>query len=482
MFRNICFIIALAITAGGQPVPDSRKAGPLNLQGSLRTRFEGWDWFQGEANGVYALSGNLLRVSVDQKLNRFDWQLELAAPFLLGLPEDAVAPGAQGQLGLGATQFVANSRSRNAGMIFAKQAFVRFKGLVGDPAQSLRIGRFEFSDGAEVIPADATLAALKRDRIAQRLIGPFGWSHVGRSFDGAHYMASRGPTNLTVMAALPTRGAFQVDGWGNLNVGIAYAALTRQLKNNIGVSDWRAFGIYYHDWRNVTKVDNRRAAERNLDHANIRIGAFGGHFLHSASTSAGQVDAVLWGTIQTGRWGRLNHSAGAYVAEGGWQPAWMKRIKPWLRAGYSRTTGDTNPQDSEHGTFFQFLPTPRPYARFPFFNMMNNQDAFAELRLRPAKSVTIRTEFHDLRLSAASDLWYLGGGAFQPWTFGYTGRAVPSGNALARLCDISFDYAINPRVALSVYFARALGRNAIRSIYPNGQNGSFGYLELTYKF
>ena len=483
MTRRLCFAFLITLPLAAQTAaPKPFEIGSVNVQGSYRTRLEMWDWFEGAGDNDYAFSGNILRLSFSQQRKSFDWQLEFAAPFLLGLPDEAVAPGTQGQLGLGATYFIANKRNRNVAMVFPKQGFIRFRNLFGDKGQSFRVGRFEFSDGAEVVPADATLAAVKRDRIAQRLIGPFGWTHVGRSFDGAHYNANKGATNVTVMGALPTRGAFQVDGWGNLNIAVLYAALTRQVKIGTNAGEWRAFGAYYHDWRNVAKVDARPVAIRNADRANIRIGTFGGHYLHSAVTSAGTFDAVLWGVLQTGRWGTQDHSGSSFFVEGGWQPKGAARLRPWLRAGYSRSSGDKDPNDADHGTFFQMLPTPRPYARFPFFNMMNNQDAFGELILRPSKALTLRTDVHGLRLSERNDLWYLGGGPFQPWTFGYQGRATSGAKGLATLYDVSADYTVNPRVTVSGYAGHAQGRNVLRAIYPNGKNGNFGYVELTYKF
>jgi hypothetical protein len=61
----------------------------------------------------------------------------------------------------------------------------------------------------------------------------------------------------------------------------------------------------------------------------------------------------------------------------------LPKLKPWLRGGYTLGSGDGNPNDCTHGTFFQILPTPRPFARFPFFNMENNRDIMGALILRP---------------------------------------------------------------------------------------------------
>jgi hypothetical protein len=450
----------------------------ITVQGSYRSRVEMWDWFEAASGeSSYAYSGNVLRLSIGQQRERIDWQIELAAPVLLGLPSDAVAPGAQGQLGLGGSYYVANDRHRNAAMVFPKQAFVRVK----QGAHALRLGRFEFIDGAEIIAKDPSLAWVKRERVAQRLIGPFGWSHVGRSYDGAHYTWTRGQTNFTLMAALPTRGAFQVDGWGNLKTAAGYAALSRLYSSAQINGDYRVFGIYYHDWRHVLKTDNRPLAARQRDLANIRVGSFGGHALHTITTAAGTVDTMLWGLGQHGKWGLLDHSAGAYAVEAGWQPR-VRYLKPWLRAGWSHTTGDGDPLDNEHGSFLQILPTPRPYARFPFHNMMNNQDLFAMVLLRPHSKLTLRSEAHSLRLSERNDLWYVGGGAFQPWTFGYVGRASNGNRGLTTSCDVSAEYNANARATVTGYFGHARGRSVISSIYPRGANGSFGYLELLIRF
>src|SRR3712207_7868095 len=52
--------------------------------------------------------------------------------------------------------------------------------------------------------------------------------------------------------------------------------------------------------------------------------------------------------------------------EGGFQPAGpLARVKAWVRAGYFRGSGDGDAADDRHHTFFQVLPTPRIYARFP---------------------------------------------------------------------------------------------------------------------
>ena len=480
--RAAVLAVVLLSTAAAQ-APAPVKIGDVNVTVSLRTRTEFWDWFPANASSNYAFTGSILRAGLGQSGKTVDWQVEFALPFLLGLPADAIAPGAQGQLGLGATYFAANSRNSDAAMIFAKQGFVRFKGLGGSARQSLKLGRMEFIDGTEVAPKNATLAALKRDRIAHRLLGNFAFSDVGRSFDGAQYVLNGSQVNLTLFAARPTRGVFQADGWGEIRANVYYGAVTGQMTRAKNAGEWRLFGLGYSDYRDdVVKTDNRPLAVRTADAGHIHIATLGGHYLHAAETAAGTLDLLLWGAAQAGSWGNLDHRAGAFAVEGGWQPSWLNAAKPWIRGGCNYGSGDKNPNDGTHGTFFQVLPTPRVYARFPFFNMMNVRDLFGELMLRPSRKVTVRSDIHSLRLAQRNDLWYSGGGAFQPWTFGYTGRPSNGQSGLATLYDISADYNPSAHVSVGLYYAHAAGKLVVQSIYPLGRAANFGYIELTLRF
>jgi hypothetical protein len=477
--------MAAGFGAWGQTAaPDTLKLGGVTVSGSLRSRVYFWDWFQPTAgNNSYQYSGNLFRLSFSQKRDSWDWNAEFAVPFLLGMPAGATGTGPQqGALGLGSNYVSANSGSTITAMIFPKQLFVRLDGIGGNKGHTLQIGRFEFLDGSEVSPKNATLATLKRDRVSQRLIGNFGFSDVGRSFDGVHYSYATANNNVTFVGAVPTRGVFQVDGWGWNRIGFAYTAYTRQWGGKRHAADTRLFFIEYDDFRHILKTDNRALAVRRGDLDNIRIDTFGGHTLHAIETGAGTVDMLLWGALQTGRWGVQTQRAAAADVEAGFQPKILPRVKPWVRAGFTYGSGDGNAGDNRHETFFQLLPTPRPYARFPFFNMMNTEDAYGILLLRPHAKLTVSSEFHALRLSAVNDLWYSGGGAFQPWTFGYSGRATSGKRSLGNLYDTGVDYRVTRRLTLSGYFGYTQGLAAMEQIYPAGKDGRFGYLEFLQRF
>jgi len=468
-----------AQTAASQAVAPSG----VTVSGSIRARSYSWDWFGDTANGDYTYAATLVRIALAKSQPTYDWQVEAALPLILNLPTTAVAATPQGQLGLGATYFAANSNTPNTAALFLKQGFVRWNSLGGIMGQTLKVGRFEFNDGTELTPKNATLASLKRDRVTQRLLGNFGFSDVGRSLDGVQYGLTRAGLNLTGVIGRPTQGVFQVNGWPELDVTVLYGALTGQLGGDRHPAEWRVFGLGYDDYRDgVVKSDNRSLALRSADTRSIAIGTYGGEYLQVMPTDAGALDVLVWGAAQAGVWGTLSHRAGALAVEAGWQPAALGRLQPWIRVGYDYASGDRDPSDSAHGTFFQVLPTPRVYARLPFFNMMNSRDTFGELIVRPSKRLAARADVHALRLADANDLWYSGGGAFQPGTFGYTGRPSSGQSGLAMLYDVSGDYAVTSHFAVGLYYGRAAGMAAIQSIYPSGNHGHLGYAELLWRF
>lgn len=428
------------------------------ITGSIRIRAEDWRWFETGGAGAgeeYTFLGAQLRASAKKQLGPVEGTIELAAPLLWNLPEDAVLAPPRGQLGLGAAYYQANGDSSAAGL-FVKQAFLKTGGF--------RIGRFEFGDGMEQAPSSPALAALRRDRIAHRLIGTFAFSHVGRSFDGLQYDGK----GWTLLAARPTAGVFDVHGGNNLDVGLAYASWV----HSTPASDLRLFWAGYRDDRDLVKTDNRPAPIRTADRDEIEIQTLGGHFL----ATHGNADLVLWGAWQSGDWGQLSHSAYALDIEGG-----LKLGKGNVRGGWYYSSGDGAPGDGDHETFFQILPTPRIYARFPFYNGMNSNDLFVQVAVTPSPKWILRSEVHRLALASNDDLWYAGGGAYDDESFGYAGRPSSGHGDLATVIDLSADWKLDPKTTVGFYLARAFGGNVVDSIFE-GDDATYAFIEVLRRF
>jgi hypothetical protein len=391
-----------------------------------------------------------------------------------------VVPAPQGQLGLGGSYYAANQNQTNSTGGFLKQAFVDFKHL--GPA-NVKLGRFEFFDGAEAKPTDPYLAMIVQNRVASRLISNFAFTAVQRSFDGGEFSWNSGSNNVTLFGARPTQGVFQVNGTDELDVEIYYGSFNHSFTTTHGAGALRVFALGYVDNRqNVLKTDDRPTAVRSADHGKIELATYGANYVHVLKTqTAGKFDFLAWGALQAGSWGALTQRAGAFVGEAGWQPE-VKVLNPWISLGYSYGSGDGNPKDGTNGTFFQVLPTPRQYARFPFYNMMNNEDAYATLNVKPWSRLALRSEGHALRLASAADLWYSGGGAFQPSTFGYTGRPSGGHRSLANVWDLSADYQVTRHFSTTLYYGHAWGKSVIEHIYPGNPNGQLAFLETNFHF
>ncbi len=454
---------------------------------SDRIRGEFIDWFQPPAGKApagaqrYNFLANQLRFGVKLNVPHVQLTLEGQDTRLVNLPSDASPPASKaGTLGPGGLYYL-NTTSRDQGETFLKQGHLTLSDLPGVRGIMTTLGRFEYSDGLETVPADAALAWLKRARIAERLIGPFSYTHVNRSFDGVRLVYEDKDVNLTAWGSRPTQGGFEVSANPEMDIWLAGLALTLRQIQDLPPLDIRAFYLFYQDDRqDAAKVDNRAAAVRTADTENIALHTWGAHAVTVIDAGPGRVDGLLWGALQGGDWGQLTHFGWAYAAEAGYQ---LPKVfaAPWLRAGYDRSSGDDTAADDTHGTFFQLLPTARLYAQFPFFNFMNTEDLFAQLILKPHSRVTVRSDYHWLRLTEPADLWYAGGGATNSKVFGFAGLPAGARRELAYLVDASVTIALLKQLTAYAYYGKAFGQGVVKTTFA-GASADYGYVELTFRY
>ncbi len=462
-------------------VPVSQISPKLSVFASLRARGEFWDWFEGTSgDSSYAYAATVAKLGLKWQQDFFDLHLEAQNTALMGLPDDASAPAPQGSFGLGPV-YLSHNRRQNDASVFLKQAHLTLKQL-GIPGLRLRGGRHSIAGGAEVMSKDPTIDWIKRMRVSQRLLGPFGWSHVGRSYDGFTLSWTRGAYNFTLHGSHPTQAGFDLAGNKTIDdIDILYAGFNLTRPEFAKMTDARLFYIYYADGRNLRPTDNRPAAERSRRHIAINMG--GGNLIQVIPTGAGPIDLMGWGVVQGGDWGRQDHHGWAFAVEAGWQPSGLP-WKPWFRLGYNRSSGDDDPNDGDHDTFFQMLPTARVYSFSTFYNLMNNADAFFQLILRPLEGLVWRTDFHYIQVSEKNDLWYQGAGATledRQAGFGFVGRPTFGKRDLFQIIETSLSYNLNKHINVNVFFAHVFGDSIVDQIYPD-DSANFGYIETTLKF
>lgn len=456
----------------------------VTLSVSERVRGELVDWFapdeavrRGLARGGaerYAFFASRLRGGLRLLYAPFELVVDVQDTRLAGLPGDAVV----GPLTLGpGASYVQSSHDTTQGETVLKQAHltVRTAGLTAT------FGRFEYRDGLETLPADGTLSAVKRSRIAERLVGSFDFTHVTRSVNGARVAYDRPEWNVTAFAARPTAGGFEISANRDLDdIGLTGLALGVKRWPFAPPFDGRLFYLYYDDQRRQTTKTDNRAGERLRDHERLAIHTIGAHALTAIDAGPGTIDLLLWAAAQTGRWGVQRHDAYAYALEAGYQlprAPWA----PWLRVGIDRSSGDDTPSDDRHQTFFQLLPTARTYAPFPFYNLMNTQDVLAELLLRPHAKLSLKLEYHWLQLSSRRDLWYAGSGAGNPDSFGFSGISGGGRRDLAHVASLAVGVEVLPQVSLGGFYGHAFGGGVVGAAFQD-RAADYGFVEATFRY
>jgi hypothetical protein len=479
--------IVFGLLLGAAPAPAEIDlfqfaGGRFALAGRLQEREEVWNWFNpgnrtGQDDNRYNFLGGWLRVGLGYERPGVQFYGELMSPSLLHLPDDALAPAPQGALGFGANYFQSN-RERYGASLFLKQGFFKLNDIFFK-GSTFQGGRFEFFDGAELMPDEPELKWLVTNRIQQRVIGNFGFTDVLRSFDGLVAGYAHDGWTGTLMYGKPTKGVFDLSGMDEVkDIDLLYAALDAgpdALRSN-GLA--RLFYILYSDRRGLIPADNESPSRAAENRSALLIHTAGGDLAQIFAAGPGSADLMLWGAYQFGSWGARTQRAWAADAEGGYRFT-AAPATPWLRAGYTITSGDSNPNDSTHGTFFSILPTPRLYALFPCYNLMNLTDAFGELVLFPTGATELRTTLHGLWLTSARDLWYSGGGAFQNHSFGFAGRPSFGRGYLATVLDEGLSIIFNRHFALSFYYGHAFGGDVVSAIYPGGKEADFGFIQTT---
>lgn len=456
---------------------------PVVLSASEQSREEVWNWFPANSrtfDNRYNFLGSWIRVGAGYERDGVKVFGEVMSPFFINLPDNAIAPPPQGLLGLGANYYQRYMHPDDAS-VFLKQGYVKF-GRKIFPGLAVKGGRFEFFDGAEYAPKELNpqLKWLNTNRLAQRLIGNFGFSDVMRSFDGAVVSYGDERWQATAMYGVPTKGVFDLNGmeeikrsdllYTSINVGPQVTG-----SELWGQSMARLFYIYYSDTRGLALADNSGAGDKRP----VSIDTVGGDYARVVPTGHGTIDFLLWGATQFGVWGTQDQQSFAVAAEAGYRfdhAAW----RPWVRTGYTEGSGDGTKHDDTHGTFFQILPTPRLYAMTPFFNMMNLRDVMAQLIFDPIGSLQVQASMHGLWLDSSQDLWYAGGGEYDNHYFGYTGRPTFGHAYLGTLADWQLTWKVNEQVSTQIYYGHIFGGNVIGSVYPNGREGDFGYVQMTF--
>ena len=414
--------------------------------------------------------GNRLLAGLRMRHGRVDATIALQYVQFGGLPTNAIGPGA---LGTGALYFD-HSGDTDARQLYLKAAHVAVRRLGG--SLDVQAGRMPYTSGAERASGVPKIEAVKRQRLDSRLIGEFEWSLFQRAYDGvrADWMGKR--VQVTGLAAHPTQGGFEdAAGVSMRDVAVFSGVVTTAAGALVPRSEVQLFVDRYNDHRSVSaRPDNSGRRSSSVD---VGITTIGGHLAGARAIGPGEIDTLVWTAGQFGSWYELDQRAFGMAAEAGYQ--WPKTPwSPWVRGGYTWLSGDGDPSDGTHGTFFSMLPTVRRYSQSTLYSLSNLRDGLVQVLLRPRPALSVRADLHLLSLASRADAWYGGSGATQERgrIFGYTVRPSGGASALMNVIEASADYRLNGRWSVNGYLGVASRGPVVRTTFAGGP-ATFFYLE-----
>lgn len=454
--------------------------GEITFYGKNQTRLYVWDYFASVTDNDYAHAANKLLLGTKWSNEWFDAHAAFQYTEVQFLPS-GVSAGA----GTGSLYRVNGDGTNDPHGTYLKYLSLDVKDI-WDIGLTGSVGRFDYSNAGNYQSSSKKIEWVKSKRVSERVLGGFGWSEFERSFDGVKLNEDMENLHLSFAAFSPTQGGFEERAGRGID-GIDVLATEVTLKENplIPNSELQFFYYHYDDSRLISTAsvrrDNTGRSIGALSEQNITMDFFGGHLIGTVDAGPGQFDYLLWGGYQSGEWYELDHQAYTFVAEAGYQ---FKDLPwtPWIRGGYNVGSGDNDPSDGDHETFFQMLPTARLYSWSLLYNMMNTEDTFLMLILKPFKNVVVRSDIHWVSLDESADRWYLGSGPTSLNNIGGYASRASSGNDLGTLFDVGVWWNINPDVIISAYYGYFSGEEVVENFFTTQKHNNFAYMDLTVKF
>jgi hypothetical protein len=314
----------------------------------------------------------------------------------------------------------------------------------------------------EVLSGDARFDWVKRTRLAERLIGTWDWVNVGRRFDGATVAVNEEAWHLYGFGARILQGgvdyqnAFdQLDG-----VDTFGAVVTSKRGGWAGSSEIRVFDILYKDSRPSTQA---------LLGDRLTVNAIGASLIGVYPTDSGAWDLMLWGAFEHGDYGAQSQKATAIIAEGGYGWPAVKG-SPWIRGGVARSSGDDDPGDSKHGTFFNMAPTNHKwYGSQDFSAFQNLTNFYGQFQVKPHPKWSLLLDAHLFRLTDTADAWYGGSGPANNQAFGYAARRPADGSQLpadiGTEIDLTANWNVRPKLGVQLALSYFGGGDAPKSLF-----------------
>jgi hypothetical protein len=429
----------------------------VDLGLDVRFRTEAWDAHAGNTSWF---TGTRTRVRLGYTFReRFRLVSELQDVRLQGLGDGSSGAAALYRANSGLD---GNPHGTDLRQLYVEGRFLE-KGLV-------RLGRQDIKLGTEVLYPEGDWKYLKVARASQRLVGTVGWTNSERANDGLALAADLGGHHVFGFVARPTTGVFDVDSAYRTQHDINYGGLSWTVKRDtwLEATELRFFALGYGDDRSTSHGGLSKGVE---------VYTAGASLIGIHPLGPGKADVLVWLAGQLGDYDGLDHRAAAGIVEVGYQLPELP-LKPWLRLGVNAASGDGDPGDGDHETFFNMLPTNHLYYgfadRLAFQNLL---DAFVQLRLKPHARVGIDVFFHRFSLLQEDDARYFGTGAFNERVFGFGAQPSRGFTHVGNEVDVVANVSLAKFLGLQVGYGFLDGGALLGALGPD-PDVQFGYVQL----
>lgn len=458
----LCLLWILAPAPAGA-APDEGDGPPVEVSYNLRLRTEAHDTPAGNPalDRDFYFHNARFRLGLDAARGAWRFHAVLQGAAAFDLPDN-------GAFGIGPVYTAANDGDTDPSQAGVAELTAGWHGERG----GFTLGRQRWADGLETLTGVANLDAVKRRRLAERLIGNWDWVNVGRRYDGVSGELGLGDTaHLSGFAFRPLAGGVDYDDAFEQLDDLAVYGLTLTARHGAWLphTELRLYGLVYDDERPGALA----AAGGAVD-----VTTWGTSLLAGNDAN----DLLVWLAWQQGDWGPADHDALAWIVEGGHRFT-LADLPLVLRGGIAQASGDDGGND--HGTFFNLLPTNHKfYGSMDFSAFQNLRDLYAELLLGAGKPWSLRLALHRFELVERTDAWYGGSGAFDEVRLGFAPRRPPTGSFsdrhLGDEIDLSATWALGHGFKLDAGVSAFLGGDGGEEVLRADGDGTWAYVQVSW--
>ncbi len=270
-------------------------------------------------------------------------------------------------------------------------AYFEARGIARIDGLSMTVGRQELSYGDE------------------RLVGAFGWSNVGRSFDAFKFRYQGNQFFVDTFIAGARQRPFVPDKKTQTLTGLYFG----------GTHEATGFHAEVYFFLKNDSAWFTGEVPGQMGHT--RIQTYGTRLVYKPVEG---LEAVGEFAFQQGNKGPDSHRADAQALRVKY--TFDSRFKPMIGMEAGRSTGDKDPDDGKSGSFDNLFPTNHnKYGYIDYHNWSNTRYATVFGAMSPSQWVTLRLGFWSFKLDSAKAPWTSAGGGIMGWDpTGMSGRSV----------------------------------------------------------